>query len=340
MDIAINSTDEIKYRIEDYLLFCLANEESLQFLKRKEEQLSDLLDLFVMRKAKRIRPILLLIIHNGYAKKQNETIIHAAVALELMHTFALIHDDIIDQSKMRGKTPTLYHAINQIANKNFNGEGMAMLVGDLIYNIALNEFQKVKAPLKVKVPGMELLVDTALNTGHGQLQELVQSGRNLAGITPKQILRIYDKKTAYYTFCLPMQLGVLLAGGNKKDQKAFKEIGLNLGRAFQIIDDINDFDQTQLSASNYLCALLWQEAEKEERKRLRQMCSDFHLLGKKQNIEWLKDLYSKHDIIRKATTNFYHLFEEGKCGIEKMNLGEENKDELTDFIDSVMKIKK
>lgn len=339
MDITDNKIAEIKYRIEDYLLFSLSNEDSLHFLKEQEHKLYDAIDLFVMRNAKRIRPILLLLTYYGFSKQDEESVIHAAVALELMHTFALIHDDIIDQSMMRDKTPSLYHAIDRISGKkDFGGERMAMLIGDLIYNIALNEFQKVKLKRDEKVAGMELLLDTALKTGYGQLQELVQGTRNLAGITPNQILKIYDLKTAYYTFCLPLQLGALLAGDKKRDLKPLKEIGLKLGRAYQIIDDINDFSPANLESNNYLFALLWQEADKEERKKLRKLYSS--LKEKPQETEWLKDLFSKYNIIRIATTAVYNLLAEGKAGIKELVLNGDSHEEIIDYVDSIMKIKK
>lgn len=338
MESPIN-INEIKYRIEDYLIFCLSNEESLHFLKDKQAALYDSIEAFVLRKAKRIRPVLLMLAFLGYAKKENDTVIHAAVAVELMHTFALIHDDIIDQSTMRDKTPSLYYAIDNISCKqNFGGDRMAMLIGDLIYNIALNEFQKVGIKESKRIAGMELLLATALKTGHGQLMELIQSTRNLAGITQNQIFKIYDLKTAHYTFCLPFQLGALLAGEKKAELNKLRDIGIKLGRAYQIIDDINDFDPTDMDSSNFLSALLWQHSAQEERKKLRRLFATQNV--SEQQIEWFNDLFYKYNVIGLATSAAYKLMEEAKKDIVDLTVNAAVKEELVDYISSIMKIKK
>ena len=338
MDSAIN-INEIKYRIEDYLLFCLSNEESLHFLKEKELPLFDVIESFVLRKAKRIRPILLLLAFQGYADKENNSVIHAAIAVELMHTFALIHDDIIDQSQMRDNNPSLYHAIDSLSCKmDSEGQRMAMLIGDLIYNIALNEFQKVDVGESTKITGMKLLLDTALKTGHGQLNEMIQSQRNIAGITQRQIFEIYDLKTAGYTFCLPFKLGALFGGSEKQELEYLDELGIMFGRAYQMIDDINDFSPENLERNNILSALLWKHSEQAERKRLRRLYSSAN--NSTEEIEWLKDLFSKHNIVGLATSAVYRLIEEAAEGISKLSLQETVKELLTDYIRSIMKIKK
>ena len=342
MDSTIN-IDEIKYKIEDYILFCLSNEESLHFLKVKELGLFDAIELFLMRKAKRIRPILLMLTYHGYASSETneESIIHAAVAVELMHTFALIHDDIIDRSPMRDSIPSLYQAIDNLSHSgkhSSGGDRMAMLIGDLIYNIALNEFQKVSIKNTAKLAGMELLLSTALQTGRGQLMELIQKSRNIAGITPKEIFNIYDLKTASYTFCLPLKMGALLAGQKKQELHKLDDIGLKLGRAYQIIDDINDFCPESAETYNMLTALLWKKSDSAEKKTLRKLLTGGEL--KEGHLECLQDLYSKHDIIMTATSTAYGFIDEAVTGIEKLALGDELKNELIEYVSSIMKIKK
>lgn len=340
MNSALN-INEIRYRIDDYITFCLGNEESLCFLKDKELELYDAMETFLQRKAKRLRPILLMLAFNGYSSKNNPTVIHAAVALELMHTFALIHDDIIDGTKTRDSIPSLNHAIEKLAIKRkhaADGDGMAMLIGDLIYNIALMEFQKVKVSDSIRLKSMELLLSIALKTGHGQLLEMVDVFHGVSLIDKDEVFNIYDLKTASYTFCLPLKMGAMLAGQNKQEQKKLDDIGLKLGRAFQIIDDINDFDPVDQNPYNLLSALLFDKADRAEKTKLRKV-----LAGKsrdKTDINFLKDLYYKYEVICHSTRIALEFIDEAVTGIRKLSLNDTIKKELIDYIGSIMKIQR
>jgi len=339
---ALNSEvniDEIRYRIDDYIAFCLGNEESLCFLKSKELELFDEIEAFLQRKAKRIRPILLMLSFVGYSKKGNSSIIHAGVALELMHTFALIHDDIIDGTPMRDNIPSLYHAIDKLAfarKQSANGNNMAMLIGDLIYNIALMEFQKIKVAGSVKIAGMELLLSTALKTGHGQLLELVDGFQDISQMDENEIFNIYDLKTASYTFCLPLKMGAILAGIGKKEQHKLEGIGLKLGRAFQIIDDIDDFSKGDSVTFNLLLQLLWEKSDKSDRKTLRRILAD-HKKGHFKHLDCLEDLYHKYEIVRFASRIAFGLVQEALDEVEKLSMDNDIKAALGDYVGSIMK---
>lgn len=329
--------DEIRYKTDDYIAFCLGNEESLSFLKNKDLALFDVIEAFVFRKAKRIRPILLMFSFFGYAKKDNSTLIHAAVALELMHTFALIHDDIMDRSLTRDCVPTLHKAIDDLVSsrgQTLRGEEMAMLIGDLIYNIALEEFQKVTISKSAKIAGMEMLLSTALKTGHGQLLEQVRGVRTIAGTHEREMLDIYDLKTAAYTFCLPLEMGAMLAGKRTQEQKKLNNIGLKLGRAFQIIDDINDFSSDNPIFINFLSAVLWGKSNLSERKKLKKIYASSP--RSKNDIEWLTGLYYKYDILKHATRTAFEFVDVALCELEKLAMESEVKEKLSDYIGSIM----
>ena len=331
--------DEIRYQIDDYITFCVGNEESLCFLKDKELELFDAVEGFVQRKAKRIRPILLMLSFKGYAAGSNPTVIHAAVALELLHTFALIHDDIIDGTEMRDLNPTLHYAIDRlVAGRKYPAEGkdMAMLVGDLIYNIALSEFQRVKTTDKVKLKCLELLLTTALKTGQGQLLELVDEFQELSSIDEEEIFNIYNLKTASYTFCLPLKLGAMLAGAGKNEQKRLENIGLKLGRAFQILDDINDFATDRETSYNFLSVLLLRDAGKHEKKRIISIFST-RSVGPEDK-KWLKSIYCKYGITFHAARYVAELVNKAVDEIKELSLRQEVKNLLIDYIRSIMKL--
>jgi len=167
--------------------------------------------------------------------------------------------------------------------------------------------------------------------------EMVHSSRNIAGITPKQVFDVYDLKTASYTFCLPFRMGAMLSGQKKTELKKLDDLGLKLGRAYQIIDDINDFCPENAETYNLLAALLWKKSDSSEKKKLRKVLTGREL--SEDNVEWLKDLYAKHDIIRDATSTAYGFIDEAVTDIHKLGLDCEIKVELIEYLSSIMKIK-
>jgi geranylgeranyl diphosphate synthase type I len=91
-----------------------------------------------------------------------------------------------------------------------------------------------------KQEALSILTETALFTGCGELDELLQTLRPLSEVDPKDIYRIYDWKTGHYSFTSPLTMGATLAGASRKDIRLFRQVGQDLGRAFQIRDDLLD----------------------------------------------------------------------------------------------------
>jgi geranylgeranyl diphosphate synthase type I len=83
-----------------------------------------------------------------------------------------------------------------------------------------------------------MLIETATFTGYGQFNEVFAGIKDIEHITKKDIFKIYDFKTAYYTFSGPLAIGATLAGAPSKEVNLLYDLGVSLGRAFQIKDDI------------------------------------------------------------------------------------------------------
>ena len=168
-----------------------------------------------------------------------QRIVDAGAALELMHAFALFHDDVMDDAASRRGTPTTHtvfaatHAAAEWAGESRRfGEGVAILVGDLAFVMA--DQLLLDAPRDAWVIWNELR--TELNIG--QLLDIVGSVRGDRRLDKAE--RICRYKSGKYTVERPLHLGAVLAAPERAGEllPALSAYGLPLGDAFQIRDDV------------------------------------------------------------------------------------------------------
>ena len=177
---------------------------------------------------KRIRPIIML----EFARVNGanfEGIIDFAVALEMIHTYSLIHDDLpcMDNDDMRRGKPSCHKAY---------GEDIALLAGDKLLTTAFAVAAKANLPQDRVVKAMAVLADRANGMINGQVLDL-----NFEKVAPNQD----ELKTMYLlkTGCLisaAAEIGCILAGADEETCITAQSYATNLALAFQIIDDILD----------------------------------------------------------------------------------------------------
>jgi geranylgeranyl diphosphate synthase type II len=182
---------------------------------------------------KRIRPILLLAVHEAFGGKGDP--LPAAIALECIHTYSLIHDDLpsIDNSDLRRGRPSCHKAFD---------EPTALLAGDALLTFA---FQLIARAYAGRASlGMALLSDLSEAAGStrligGQMEDIINEN---SAIEPDTLDYIHRNKTgAIITAALTM--GLRFSKPNESQLKSMLEVGYHLGMAFQIIDDILDATQ-------------------------------------------------------------------------------------------------
>jgi geranylgeranyl diphosphate synthase type II len=185
---------------------------------------------------KRLRPILALAAAEACGAKDPTGVLPAACAVELIHTYSLIHDDLpcMDDDDLRRGRPT--------SHKVF-GEGVAVLAGDALLTRAFGLLAQV-TPAK-RYPLSLLLAETGDAAGSlqliaGQVADLEAEGKKL---TIREVRFIHERKTAAM-IVLPLRLGAMIAGASPGQLKALTEFGQALGLAFQIQDDILDVTAT------------------------------------------------------------------------------------------------
>lgn len=185
--------------------------------------INDLGHYITQNKGKRLRPLVVLLIAKatGYTGKQH---IGLATTIELIHTATLLHDDVVDgASKRRGQ---------KTANHVFGNE-TAVLVGDFLYTKA---FQSMTANATSAM--MQVLADATNVMAEGEVLQLME--RCNVEMTEGSYFNVIQYKTAKL-FETAALLAAMLGNTDKTQQKAMAHFGNHLGIAFQLIDDILDY---------------------------------------------------------------------------------------------------
>jgi octaprenyl-diphosphate synthase len=173
---------------------------------------------------KRLRPLLALLSAAALGEC-SEAQIKFAATIEFIHTATLLHDDVVDISTLRRGRPT--------ANAEF-GNAPSVLVGDFLYTRA---FQ-----LMVELDNSEVLrhmADTTNVIAEGEVLQLVRAGD--PGVSEEQYLDVITRKTAVL-FASACFGAAALAGVSDQAKQNLKAFGLNLGIAFQMVDDLLDYE--------------------------------------------------------------------------------------------------
>ncbi|MFT4519999.1 MAG: octaprenyl-diphosphate synthase [Halioglobus sp.] len=173
---------------------------------------------------KRLRPLLVLLSAAALGACDEQQIKFAAT-IEFIHTATLLHDDVVDISSLRRGRPT--------ANAEF-GNAPSVLVGDFLYTRA---FQ-----LMVQLGNTDLLhhmADTTNVIAEGEVLQLVRAGN--ADTSEEQYLDVITRKTAIL-FAAACYGAAALADQPASVRETLREFGLNLGIAFQMIDDVLDYE--------------------------------------------------------------------------------------------------
>src|SRR5207248_8948712 len=184
---------------------------------------------------KRIRPILCLETSRIFASVVLPTL-HPACAIELIHTYSLIHDDLpaLDNDDLRRGKPTCH--------KKF-GEAIAILAGDALLTLAFETLGKAPVDAELRA-AMVLEVAASAGTVNGmvggQVADLEAEGKNVG---PEMLEYIHKAKTAALIRA-SITVGAICAGAAENDVARLRHFGETIGWAFQVTDDILDVEES------------------------------------------------------------------------------------------------
>lgn len=215
----------LKGEVESYLGRCFKNEGTY------DKKLYEAMDYSLNVGGKRIRPLLFLNTYSVY-KEDYKEVMDIAAAIEMIHTYSLIHDDLpcMDNDDLRRGKPT---------NHKVFGEAMALLAGDGLLSEAMSTMFKYcsKKDLNaVKACSLIAKACGAYGMVGGQVVDMISTGKEISG---DQLKYMHRKKTGALIEAAILSAAILGEAPND-EYELFKQFGQKVGLAFQIKDDILD----------------------------------------------------------------------------------------------------
>jgi octaprenyl-diphosphate synthase len=210
---------------------------------------------------KRIRPLLALSSARLLAYKGNDKDICLATAVELIHTATLLHDDVVDKSKKRR---------NNLTANNIWGNEASILVGDFLFSRAFELMVETNS-----LDVLKTLSQASCKISEGEMNQLISQNR--PNTTINEYITIIKGKTAEL-FSAACKSGALIASDNQNEINALKNYGVELGIAYQLIDDALDYvpnntlfdksigDDFKDGKISYPIIVSWSNGTKKEKK--------------------------------------------------------------------------
>jgi len=228
---------------------------------------------YALEGGKRIRPIILLLSAESIGRI-NDDPLPVAVAIELLHTESIIHDDILDNEILRRNKPAFYIKY---------GLGASLLTADFVFGIILDIASRYKDKRIAKE-----LSSVALSMCEGEFRELNFDPKAYP-LSWGEYIRLISQKTASL-FEVSAKIGGIVGGGNEDEIETLSKYGRFLGMAYQIQDDIQDWGKEDkvVNALNI--------GQNDKLSYLRNM-SELYAIEAKQRLKSLKDTEAKRYLI-------------------------------------------
>ncbi len=316
--------------------------------------ITQLEEFILNEKAKRIHPILLTAAFKGivnpmFLEDFIEQIREVSIAVELLHSGHLIHDDLLDNDITRRGKPTFHMQLkgelNQvykdlnIPNKDdiikLYGNNMSILGGTQGYLLGLDILKSSKFPEQLKLLAINEYIEAMDYLMKGQLIEEYMNYNNITmtleqylNITECQKARIFEKST---------KIGAILAKGNLHYQiKPLSDAMLSIGQAHAIRDDILDIENDIKGKQKKIIYILAvQNTDEDQSKRLNELFHKDNLV--KNDIEEVKDIFTKTNALMIAEHLARNFIEQSKSNLKDIypDLNKQEKlffNEFSDFV--------
>ena len=212
------------YKFSEILDFINKKVENLEF-DEKPQSLFEPIKYILALGGKRVRPALGLMAYNLY-KKDIERALPAVLAVEIFHNFTLLHDDLMDRADMRRGKDAVHIKWN---------DNVAILSGDAMLTEAYKEIAKVDS--RYLSDALNLFSKTATEVYCGQQYDM--EFEQQLDVTAEEYLEMIRLKTAVLLACA-LKEGAMLADASEEDADLLYDFGINIGLAFQLMDDLLD----------------------------------------------------------------------------------------------------
>ena len=235
--------------------------------------------LYATHGGKRIRPLILMLAAEAVGVPSTKTDL-SSVAVELLHTESIIHDDIIDEQIKRRDRDSFH--------KRY-GNNTSILTADFVFGIILEIASRYNDPRVAK----ELSL-AAIKMCEGEQRELSMNSREVPWV---EYLTVISEKTAAL-FQTSSKLGAIIGGGNEEEIDGLAGFGVNLGIAYQIHDDILDWETDRKFSNDMNIDNEIQENEYVTLTKLKEM-ANVYAENAKNGLDVIKDSEQKeflHDL--------------------------------------------
>lgn len=282
---------------------------------------------------KRIRPRLCLTAYALFKDSFTEEILSPAAAIEVFHSFTLIHDDIMDKADVRRGVPTVYRKWD---------ENTAILSGDVM---SIESYRMIaKAPAFALPAVLALFSDTAAQVCEGQQYDM--DFEDLPQVPMEDYLKMIGLKTAVLIAC-SAKMGALIAGASAEEADLLYKFGYDLGLAFQITDDwLDTYGDPAVFGkaiggdilNNKKSWLLTRALEKAGTERFAEalampISTDEE---KEAKIAAVKKLYEELGIGEEAKEEIKRFHNQAMGYVEKLNLGKIKSEMLHRYADMLL----
>jgi geranylgeranyl diphosphate synthase type I len=217
-----------------------------QVLRRVGDELADLDDVLetsVLGGGKRLRPQFAYWGARAAGAADDEALIRAAASLELLHAFALVHDDLMDASDTRRGRPSAHRVLEHQhrtvgwhGDAEHFGQSVAILLGDLLLVLSEQMLTTAGLPAAALERARAVSAGMRLELMAGQYLDIAAQARGTGSVG--KALRIAQYKSGKYTVEAPLHLGGAVAGAPARITDAYTAFALPLGEAFQLRDDV------------------------------------------------------------------------------------------------------
>lgn len=299
----MNTIEKYADRIEDGL-------QSIPF-KNEPASLYDPCRYVLENGGKRIRPILTLL-GAGICGGTIERAIPAALSIELIHNFTLVHDDIMDQADSRRGKPSIH--------KKWN-EATAILAGDELFVQACSLLSDYLSDPSISELRFKKLYDTFINSIHTvcEGQALDMDFEQRENVRTQEYLDMIRGKTATL-ISTSLCMGGITAGADENQLGLLENIGLSAGMAFQIQDDLLDVvadpekfgkcrgGDIRKGKKTFLTLHALEQSNKTEKNKLRQILKNQAV--SENEIDQVIHLYQKYGVVevaRKKVSSYYQI---------------------------------
>ena len=234
--------------------------------------------IYILDDGKRIRPLILNLAYESIGKGYEDPL-PASVAIELLHTESIIHDDIIDQEISRR---------NRLAFHVKYGYNTSILTADFVFGIILDIASRYNNSSIARE-----LSSSSLRMCEGEFREMKIDNGNCK-IGWEEYISIISQKTASL-FQTTAKIGAIIGGGDKNEINAFSNYGLNIGIAYQLQDDILDWGED----GKILNALEDKSSEEDLLIRLNEASRNYSKRAK-NDLDFIQDSESKKYLLELA----------------------------------------